>query len=60
MVATAVIILPGIILPLSNEGMVKLRLNFSGSSAMLSLDIGTLIVVSVDPAVKVALIGSEI
>ena len=40
--------------------MDKLRLKVSGPSAILSLINGTLIVVLVVPAVKVALIGVEL
>jgi len=39
--------------------MIKLRLNVSDFSAILSLVTGTLTVALVDPAVKVTLIGAE-
>ena len=55
---TALLIVPGITWPfMINKA--KLRSNVSNLSAILSLVTGTLIVVLVDPAVKVALIGVE-
>ena len=57
---TASVIVPGITRPLNDEGMDKLRLKVSGPSATLSLINGTLTVVLVVPAVKVAMIGVEL
>lgn len=59
MVPVAVVILPGITLPLSDEGMVKARLNVSDSSAILSLVTTIFTVALTDPAAKVTLIGVE-
>jgi len=59
-VPTADDLVPGTTDPLSDEGIVKLRSNASGCSAMLSLVTGTLIVVVVAPAGKVAVIGVEV
>lgn len=47
-------------LPRSEEGIIMLRLNVSVSSASVSLVIGTLIIVLVVPAVKVAVIAVEL
>ena len=60
MVPTADVIVPGTTEPFSDDGIVKLRSNVSGFSAMLSLVTGTLIVVVVVPAGKVAVIGLEV
>ena len=60
MVPTADVIVPGTTEPLSDDGIVKLRSNVSGCSAILSLVTGTLIVVVVVPAGKVAVIGLEV
>ena len=46
-------------LPCNDEGMVKLRLKFSISSRISSTFTGTLTIVLVDPAVKMAVIGLE-
>lgn len=46
-------------LPVNNGGIVMLRSNVSVSSILLSLAIGTLIVVLLVPARKVAVIGVE-
>ena len=60
MMPIAVVILPGTTSPLRENGMVKLRSNVSNCSAILSIVTGTLIVVVVAPAVKVAVIGVEV
>ena len=60
MVPTADVIVPGTTEPLNDGGIVKLRSNVSGCSAILSLAIGTLMIVVVVPAVKVAMIGLEV
>ena len=60
MFPTAVAMFPGTTSPLSAEGIVKLRSNVSDCSAILSIVTGTLIVVVVAPAVKVAVIGVEV
>ena len=60
MLPVASTIFPGITSSLSDEGIVKLRSNVSGPSATLSLVTGTLTVVLVVPAVKVAVIGVEV
>ena len=60
MLATAVGIFPGITSPLSAGGMVKLKSNVSDCSTILSMVIGTLIVVLSSPAGKVAVIGVEV
>ena len=57
MLPVAVLIFPGKTFSLSDEGIVKLRSNISGPSAMLSVATEILIVVLVVPAVKVAVIG---
>ena len=59
MVPVAVVILPGTTLSLSNERMVKVRLNVSEVSVTLSMFTVILISMIVDPAVKVTLIGVE-
>ena len=59
MVPLALLIFPGNT-ALNDEGIVKLRSNVSDSSAILSLLIGTLIVVLFVPAGKVAVIKVEI
>ena len=56
----ALVILLGITWPLSEGGIIKVRSNVSDCSAILSLVIGTLIVVLVELAAKVAVIGVEI
>ena len=56
----AVVMFPGTTLSLNDDGIVNLRLNVSDSSARVSMVTGMLIVVSVDPAVKVASIGVEV
>ena len=60
MVPLAVVIFPGITLPLSNAGIVKLRAKVSESSTILSIVTGTFIMTLVDPGMKVALIGVEV
>ena len=60
MVPTADVILPETTEPFSDDGIVKLRSNFSGCSAMLSLVTVTLIVVVVVPAGKVEVIRLEV
>ena len=60
MVPLAVVIFPGITLPLSDTGIEKLRANVSESSTISSIVTGTFIVTLVDPGVKVALIGVEV
>ena len=60
MFPTAVAMFPGTTSPLSAGGIVKLRPNVSDCSAILSIVTGTLIVVVVAPAVKVAVIGVEV
>ena len=60
MVPVAVVILPGITLSLSNERMVKVMLNVSEGSVTLSIFTVILILMIVDPAVKVTLIGVEL
>ena len=52
--------LPLVMMLLNDDGIVKLRLNDSGSSTILSLVTGILIVVLVVPAVNVAVIGVEV
>ena len=56
---TAVIIAPGITWLCNDEGMVKLRRNFSGLSTIPSTVTGTLTIALVYPAVKVTLIAVE-
>ena len=51
----ALVIAPGITQPLNDEGIVKLRSNVSGPSAILSLINGTLTVALVDIAEMVAM-----
>ena len=60
MLPTAVSVAPKTTSPLSAGGMVKLRSNVSAGSTILSMVTGTLIVVNISPAVKVAVIGSEV
>ena len=57
---TALVIFPGITLPLSDDGIMKVRSNVSDSSAIASSVTGTLIVVLVALAAKVVLIGVEV
>jgi len=59
-VPIALLILPGTTTSLNDDGIVKVRLNDSGSSIILSLVTGILIVVLVVPAVNVAVIGVEV
>jgi len=59
-VTTALFILPGTTTALNDDGIIKLRLNDSGPSTILSLVTGILIVVLVVPAVKVVVIGVEV
>ena len=60
MVPVAAVILPGTTSPLRNGGMVKLRSNVSDCSAILSIVTGTLTVILLVPAGKVAVIGVEV
>ena len=60
MTAIAVVIFPGATNPLSEAGIIRLRLKLSVGSTILSIVIGTSTAVSVDPAVKIAVIGSEV
>jgi len=60
MIPIALSILPRTTVSLNDDGIVKLRLNDSDSSTILSLVTGILIVVLVVPAVKVAVIGVEV
>ena len=60
MLPIAVVVTPGITSSLSAGGMVKLRPNVSDCSTILSIVTGTLIVVVVAPAMKVAVIGVEV
>ena len=53
-------IFPGITWRLSNTGILKLRSKVSLFSRMLSLDNVILIVVFVDPAEKVAIVGVKV
>ena len=60
MVPVAVVILPGTTSPLRKTGIVKERSNVSSGSIIVSIVTGTLTVVLVVPAVKVAVIGVEV
>ena len=60
MFPTAAAMFPETTSPLSAGGIVKLRSNVSDCSAILSIVTGTLIVVLLVPAVKVAVIGVEV
>ena len=57
---TALVIVPEITRPLSDEGMMKLRSNVSDCSAIVSVASDILIVASLVPAAKVALTGAEL
>ena len=58
-IPVAVVVAPGVTRPCNDEGIVKLRLNLSDDSTILSLVTGTLTIALVVPAEKVALIGVE-
>jgi len=60
MAAIAVVIFPGATNPLSETRIIRLRLKLSVGSTILSIVIGISTVVSVDPAVKMAVIGLEV
>ena len=55
----AVVMSPGITLPLSDEGMIKARLNVSDSSKILSLVTDIFTIAPTDPAAIVTSIGVE-
>ena len=57
MMTAIAVIFPGAINPLSEAGIIRLRLKLS---TILSIVIGISTAVSVDPAVKMAVIGSEV
>lgn len=56
----ALVIVPEITRPLSDEGMMKLRSNVSDGSAIASVVSDTLIVALLVPAAKVVVIGVEL